>query len=506
MNLGEPALDSNSDEELLRQSRLQNPSGSRPSEEAQEARQRGGSVPAEAPNAFEVGRTKSPSRARRFLGSRHVSDPDHRHGHGGPDHNNVPFRERISPKYRHMRYLNGKQAPDFRLNREDPLIKRMFSRHGTRPLTPNDVPLESWQEVNARQDEFWDYLDEELSKIETFYKAKEEEATSRLDTLKRQLHILRDHRQQEVQQKRAEAKDRQERKRKRTEDGDAEDEDSLSDLSSGHHIGKIRNIPHARDAVFHPIKSAKQVQFKGTPQVLDDATPPTKTLEQMRDYARKPELIDSSYEGAKRKLKRALQEFYRGLELLKSYALLNRTAFRKINKKYDKAIHPTKTMAYYEKVNEAWFVRSGLIDEYIETVEDIYARYFYNANRKVAASKLRRKNRLPDAFTQSVFRNGLALGLGTVFAVEALVKASHLYHERTELDPPVVRTSYILQVYGSYFLLLFLTLLFCLDCRIFHHAKVNYVFIFEFDTRHNLDWRQLSEVSRQPKDEITAKS
>lgn len=26
-------------------------------------------------------------------------------------------------------------------------------------------------------------------------------------------------------------------------------------------------------------------------------------------------------------------------------------------------------------------------------------------------------------------------------------------------------------------------------------AKINYVFVFEFDTRHALDWRQLAEVS-----------
>ena len=40
-------------------------------------------------------------------------------------------------------------------------------------------------------------------------------------------------------------------------------------------------------------------------------------------------------------------------------------------------------------------------------------------------------------------------------------------------------------------------LLFCFDCRVWTRAKINYVFIFEFDTRHNLDWRQLSEVLRR---------
>lgn len=42
--------------------------------------------------------------------------------------------------------------------------------------------------------------------------------------------------------------------------------------------------------------------------------------------------------------------------------------------------------------------------------------------------------------------------------------------------------------------MLLLSLLFCLACRVWSRAKVNYAFIFEFDTRHHLDWRQLSEV------------
>lgn len=40
----------------------------------------------------------------------------------------------------------------------------------------------------------------------------------------------------------------------------------------------------------------------------------------------------------------------------------------------------------------------------------------------------------------------------------------------------------------------FLLLLFCLACRVWYDNKINYVFIFEYDTRHFLDWRQLAEV------------
>lgn len=41
----------------------------------------------------------------------------------------------------------------------------------------------------------------------------------------------------------------------------------------------------------------------------------------------------------------------------------------------------------------------------------------------------------------------------------------------------------------------FLFLLFTMACRVWHESKINYVFVFEYDTRHHLDWRQLAEVS-----------
>ena len=44
-------------------------------------------------------------------------------------------------------------------------------------------------------------------------------------------------------------------------------------------------------------------------------------------------------------------------------------------------------------------------------------------------------------------------------------------------------------------MMLILVLLFCAACKFWTINKVNYVFVFEFDTRHHLDWRQLFEVS-----------
>lgn len=54
------------------------------------------------------------------------------------------------------------------------------------------------------------------------------------------------------------------------------------------------------------------------------------------------------------------------------------------------------------------------------------------------------------------------------------------------------QASFLMQVYAGYALMLYLFWWFCLNCRIWTAYKINYPHIFEFDERHNLDWRQLA--------------
>lgn len=332
-------------------------------------------------------------------------------------------------------------------------------------------------EYERRQDEFMAFLDGELGKIESFYQLKEEESTARLAVLRKQLHIMRDQRTQEVLGK-AQAQPQGDDKPQPTGFGHLGGQ-RIKGAFTGRRIGKNSKALAGLDtpAAFPP-RDAEGVMNRSDFNRRVPAESPN---------------AEVSYRSAKRKLKHALQEYYRGVELLKGYAYLNRTAFRKINKKYDKVVDARPTMRYMsEKVNKAWFVQSEVTENLLTATEDLYARYFERGNRKIAASKLRRSVKKTSDFSPNTFRSGLLLMAGVLFGIQGLIYAGqHLNHSDDTIN---MHTSYLLQIYGGYFLIVFHFLLFCLDCMVWTKSKINYVFIFEYDARYALDWRQLTEV------------
>lgn len=359
-------------------------------------------------------------------------------------------------------------------------LQRLFSGssiRGNKNRSHADISLQSLDVVRERQQEFFAFLDSELGKVEKFYRTKEDQAGERLAVLREQLHVMRNCRIQEM----AEAKERAKHK-----SAPSEEEGKMDTLLNG-----SRWIHPLKDKVFTPGPNSKAMQKMAMTPAMGEASA---SGDARRDYIRRAENT-IPYRTAKRKLKLALQEFYRGLELLKSYALLNRTAFRKLNKKYDKAVRARPPYRYLnENVNTAYFVTSDVLDGHIQTVEDLYARYFEKNNRKVAVGKLRSHAQRRGDNSASAFRNGVLIGTGLVFALQGLSFAVKILQGDEDEDEEVrARTGYLLQIYAGYFLMLYLFIMFCLDCRLWRRYKINYPFIFEFDPRHHLDWRELAE-------------
>ena len=354
-------------------------------------------------------------------------------------------------------------------------LKRLFSHSANLPRDGSRGPaigLEPFDLVREREREFYEFMDSELDKVESFYKLKEEQAGQRIQLLKRQLHEMRNRRIQEIS-------------RSRQNESRHTENDSVSSQQNPatHSHGWLQPI---KAKIFPPGPNSRALQNMPRTPLLRGEN------DSRRDYIRRPEMEDVPYRTAKRKLKLALQEFYRGLELLKSYALLNRVAFRKLNKKFDKAVNARPPYRYMnEKVNKSWFVNSDALDGHISAVEDLYARYFERGNHKLAAGKLRSLSKKPQDESGSSFLSGFLLGTGAVFALQGVVNGARLlFDEDREL---AVQTSYLMQIYGGYFLCILIFTFFCINCLLWTRNKVNYPFIFEFDMRHHLDWRRLAE-------------
>ncbi|KAK2821793.1 hypothetical protein FQN49_007670 [Arthroderma sp. PD_2] len=312
-------------------------------------------------------------------------------------------------------------------------IHRIFSSHPEYEPSKAQAPAheQALAELRTKETEFFAFMDKELGKIEAFYKLKEGESTKRLHLLRDQLHVMRDTRLEELRMKK----------------------DRLKSEANG--SSRVFKAPAAQTSApwTRPLtRSGRSHMGKTTKAMTQLATPrgpvPNAMADEQRDFVTRRENQGVPYSSAKRKLKLALLEFYRSLELLKSYADLNRKAFRKMNKKYDKALNSRPTGRYVtEKVNKAWFVQSDIVENHLVAVEDLYARYFERGNHKAATHKLRGKGMRSMDYSPNSFRSGLLLAAGLVFATQGLSHAiEHLVDD--ELDKKI-ETSYLLQVWRT---------------------------------------------------------
>lgn len=196
---------------------------------------------------------------------------------------------------------------------EQSLVTRVFSFSGRESPgqaqnQSHEIALEEYRELDMKRNAFFLFLDEELSKIGVFYKEMEDEVTERLKLLRSQLHTMRYWRLQDIQHQ------------------------SANHHNTNHrHLSTIANV--GQDKIGKTSRSMAQL---GSPSLIADNGQVERGNVAAQDYQRSHAPI--KYQSAKGKLKRAMQELYRALELLKSYSTLNQTAFRKIVKKYNKAV------------------------------------------------------------------------------------------------------------------------------------------------------------------------
>ncbi|KAJ3146678.1 hypothetical protein HDU86_008422 [Geranomyces michiganensis] len=189
----------------------------------------------------------------------------------------------------------------------------------------------------------------------------------------------------------------------------------------------------------------------------------------------------------KHRLQKAFLEYYRLLELLKNFRIINQTSLTKILKKNEKNTG-TQGDWYLTRAKRLHLFVSDTVDELITQTETLFTKVFADGNRQHAMRSLR----IPDLKSQDSgvvsWRTGFLLGLSLPAIVLTLRK---VFHDGFP-DPNV---TLILLVYGGLSIPILFLFMYALLLVIWARYHVNWVLVFELDPRDYLPPEGFSEFA-----------
>ncbi|CAI5757957.1 unnamed protein product [Candida verbasci] len=395
------------------------------------------------------------------------------------------------------------------------------------------------EEYLKESKKFQIWLDQELRKVEEFYREKEQEVYERYLLIQDQLYQMKDQKAQIIIEKskhdnnegdkniagdvafhtkffftelnrydlpslpsmRFLQKWKQKRRRKRKEDEislQLQDETDLNYAENRVRNGLVQ-LSADDSSTIRPESSNEQMSIdseidSNIPDQPQHFTPEQIRQQKRRDYSIKKQHFGVPYLYARKQLKSAILEHYRALSLLKSYKILNRTAFRKITKKFDKAMDTHIMDKFLNKIDQnSYFLISDLIDKIITHVEELYINFFdpETKDRKHSLEKLKtiayavNASEMRQEYYGEFFTSGILLGFGIPLFVLALYTGLH-----KTLNSEISEGTFLLQIWGGFFLLNLAFLLFAINMAVFEKFKINYKFIFEFNMATALNYKQ----------------
>nr|KJB60779.1 hypothetical protein B456_009G325300 [Gossypium raimondii] len=190
-------------------------------------------------------------------------------------------------------------------------------------------------------------------------------------------------------------------------------------------------------------------------------------------------------------LKRAFVEFYQKLRLLKSYSFLNTLAFSKIMKKYDKITSRSASRSYMKMVDNSNLGSSDDVTKLLERVEATFIKHFSNANRTKGMNILRPKAKRDRH--RVTFSTGFLAGCmaSLLLALIMIIRLRRIMDSRG-------RTIYMETMFPLYSLFGFIVLhmlMYAIDIFYWRKYRVNYAFIFGFKPGTELGYREVLLLS-----------
>ncbi|KAK1390680.1 phosphate transporter PHO1 [Heracleum sosnowskyi] len=350
-------------------------------------------------------------------------------------------------------------------------------------------------------------LDDELNKVNQFYRSKESEFVERGENLNKQLqilldlkHVLNDRRQHKLSSKGSGFFSRSLSFSTRNSDTNSESGNDCCESpndNSSQADDVIAALQRNGINFVNSGKTKKGTKPKGAMRIDIPATTPARTISAVTSMLWEDLVNNPKKEGqgdfvnrkkiqcAEKMIRGAFVELYRGLGLLKTYSSLNMVAFTKILKKFDKVSNQDASTSYLQVVKNSHFISSDKVVRLMDEVESLFTQHFANNDRKKAMKFLR-----PQQHREShmiTFFVGLFTGcFVTLFGVYVIL--AHL----SGMFSPATQIAYMETVYPVFSVFALASLhMFAYGCVLFWWkvTRINYNFIFEFQPSTSLKYR-----------------
>lgn len=360
------------------------------------------------------------------------------------------------------------------------------------------------ENFDKEERKFFGALDNELERIVAFYEARESDMATRYEMLARQLRELSDHRREYKATKASHVP--LESRFSHIVHPISQPSQAFGNSAAGTRSSRNATQAQMEDKTVDPTASDAPVDEgdkrrslalsrllnSGGGTLTEAEDEEVRRLNKDAAMSHDPE----RYRTARKKLKAVVLEYYRGLEILKNYKVLNRTGFAKILKKLEKTtgVYHCADAYYNARVGPSVLVTSQSTERLLKATEDIFSSFFEHGDRKKALERLRVNaaggtGEYSSTHHISVARMGFYLGITLCALIGGITNALH-----PDTQQQIPNWQSLLRVYGAELIPVLFALLFGLNLAVWHKARVNSVFIFEWDVRHALDYHQYFEM------------
>lgn len=334
------------------------------------------------------------------------------------------------------------------------------------------------QRYYFRADEqFFQFADRELIKINAFFAEKLAEAQRKYENLKSGLKETNSHFKSNLRN------NRQRKKSNDEEDDDQEDEDPNA-TTSEHKEGPIAGSK---------LGLLKDRVASGNKKLLAESADAASSLTKRIVEKNKERQLKNQKYKKEHDLKLAFSEFYLSLILLQNYQTLNNTGFRKILKKHDKVFKTDRGAEWHKMyVETAPFNLTKIVDTLITNVENLFTQHLEGGDRQRAMKRLRVPPFEEKQSPWTTFRLGLFVGMIFILLPVVLLCSGLTIVEKGELS---FNWKIAMKLYRSPLLIIIHIFFIGLNSYGWSRSGVNHVLIFEIDPRNHLTYQQLLEIS-----------